>query len=120
MNLDEPKFRGSIRQLELLGEMVYWRGHGRNAKKWWHHDEMWERYEYLYTRDEVKEHAETIKKAVSKPGINKAFAFYNNHPKGNAPANAIRLSQELGLSLKAMPHERMLSNFPELAQIQPA
>jgi uncharacterized protein YecE (DUF72 family) len=115
--IDEPKFSGSIRQeLEPMGDMFYFRAHGRNAKKWWHAKESWERYDYLYSRKEVQQHAEKIKKAVSTRGVKKAFAFYNNHSRANAPANAIMLSQELGVRLKAMPSEAMALKFPDLVK----
>ena len=60
--------------------------------------------------------AERIKTATSTPGTKKAFAFFNNHVRANAAANAIMLSQELGLRLKGMPHEGMVAKFPEIAQ----
>jgi uncharacterized protein YecE (DUF72 family) len=68
----------------------------------------------LYSRDEIKKHAERIKTAAATAGVKKAFAFYNNHARANAPANAIMLSQELGVRLKAMPNEAMLEKFPDL------
>jgi uncharacterized protein YecE (DUF72 family) len=115
--IDEPKFATSIRQEpEAVADIFYFRAHGRNAKAWWNPKESWERYDYLYSRDEVKKHAERIKIAASTPGVNKAFAFYNNHSRANAPANAIMLAQELGVRLKAMPSEAMITKFPELAQ----
>jgi uncharacterized protein YecE (DUF72 family) len=115
--IDEPKFAGSIRQeLQAIGDIFYFRAHGRNAKAWWHSKESWERYDYLYSRDEIKKHAERIKTAASTPGVKKAFAFYNNHARANAPANAIMLSQELGVRLKAMPPEGMAEKFPDLVQ----
>jgi hypothetical protein len=46
--------------------------------------------------------------------VKKVFAFYNNHARANAAANAIMLSQELGVRLKAMPPEAMLQKFPDL------
>jgi len=115
--IDEPKFATSIRlQAEAIGDIFYFRAHGRNAKAWWNPTESWERYDYLYTREEVKQHAERIKAAASAPGVKKAFAFYNNHARANAPANAIMLSQELAVRLKAMPPEGMVTKFPELVQ----
>jgi uncharacterized protein YecE (DUF72 family) len=115
--IDEPKFVTSIRQdARAIGEIFYFRAHGRNAKAWWHPKESWERYDYLYSRAEIKQHAERITKAISTPGVQKAFAFYNNHSRANAPANAVMLSQELGIRLRAMPSEAMLEKFPELAQ----
>jgi uncharacterized protein YecE (DUF72 family) len=115
--IDEPKFATSIRQeAQAIGEIFYFRAHGRNAKAWWNPKESWQRYDYLYSREEIKKHAERIKTAASTPGVKKAFAFYNNHARANAPANAIMLSQELGVRLKAMPPEAMVSQFPEIVQ----
>lgn len=115
--IDEPKFATSIRQEDRpIGEILYFRAHGRNAQAWWHPKESWERYDYLYSRAEVEKHAERIKTAASAPAVKKAFAFYNNHARANAPANAIMLSQELGVRLKAMPPEAMVEKFPELVQ----
>ena len=115
--IDEPKFAGSIRQeAETIGDIFYFRAHGRNAKAWWRPKESWERYDYLYSRNEIKKHAEHIRTAAATPGVKKAFAFYNNHARANAPANAIMLSQELGVRLKAMPPEEMVEKFPDLVQ----
>jgi uncharacterized protein YecE (DUF72 family) len=115
--IDEPKFAASIRQAaETIGEIFYFRAHGRNAKAWWNPKEPWERYDYLYAREEIKKHAARIKTAAGTPGVKKAFAFYNNHARANAPANAIMLSQELGVRLKAMPPEAMVAKFPDLIQ----
>ena len=113
--IDEPKFKTSIRQdLEQTGDILYFRAHGRNAKKWWHAKESWERYDYLYSRVEIQEHANKLKTAARKPAIKAAFGVYNNHAKANAPANAIMLAQELGVRLRAMPSEAMLDKFPTL------
>ena len=117
MLIDEPKFDTSIRQeSQPIGDIFYFRAHGRNAKAWWNPKESWERYDYLYSRDEIKKHAERINTALSTTGVKKAFAFYNNHARANAAANAIMLSQELGVRLRAMPPEAMLKSFPQLAQ----
>ncbi len=115
--IDEPKFATSIRQEpKAIGDMFYFRAHGRNAKAWWNPKESWERYDYLYSRAEIKKHAERITTAATTPGVKKAFAFYNNHARANAAANAIMLSQELGVRLKAMPPEAMLQKFPDLVR----
>ena len=113
--IDEPKFKTSIRQdLKPAGDVLYFRAHGRNAKKWWHAKESWERYDYLYSREEIQDHAQKITTAAREPGVKAAFGVYNNHARANAPANAIMLAQELGVRLKAMPAEAMLQKFPEL------
>ena len=115
--IDEPKFATSIRQeLKAIGDIFYFRAHGRNAKAWWNPKESWERYDYLYSRAEITKHAERIKTVASSPGVKKAFAFYNNHARANAAANAVMLSQELEIRLIAMPPEAMLENFPDLVK----
>jgi uncharacterized protein YecE (DUF72 family) len=116
--IDEPKFASSIRQnFAPIGEIFYFRAHGRNAKTWWRPKESWERYDYFYSRDEIKKIAERIKSAANTPTVKKGFAFFNNHARANAPANAIMLSQELGIRLKAMPSEAMLAKFPQLVNV---
>ena len=53
--IDEPKFSTSIRQeFQAVGDIFYFRAHGRNAKACWKHAESWERYDYLYSRAEIK------------------------------------------------------------------
>jgi uncharacterized protein YecE (DUF72 family) len=117
--IDEPKFASSIRQdFAAIGEIFYFRAHGRNARAWWRPKESWERYDYCYSRDEIKKIAERIKGATNTPGVKKGFAFFNNHARANAPANAIMLSQELDLRLKGMPSEAMLDKFPQLVNIE--
>jgi len=114
--INEPKFSISIRQeFKPVGDIFYFRAHGRNAKAWWKHAESWERYDYLYSGLRSK-NSRAHKTAMSTPGVKKAFAVFNNHARANSAANAIVLSQELGVRLKAMPNEAMLLKFPDLVQ----
>ena len=61
VQIDEPKFRFSIRQnyLPNVEGFYYMRLHGRNAAKWWRHEKSEDRYDYLYSADELKEFSET-------------------------------------------------------------
>ena len=74
VQIDEPKFRFSIRQnyLPNVQGFYYMRLHGRNAAQWWRHEKAEDRYNYLYSADELKEFSETadaarqlVKKALS-------------------------------------------------------
>ena len=58
--IDEPKFRLSIRQnyLPNVTGFYYMRLHGRNAAQWWAHDKSEDRYNYLYSAKELKEFSE--------------------------------------------------------------
>lgn len=116
--IDEPKFSSSIRQeSDTAGELFYFRAHGRNAKAWWRPKESWERYDYFYSRSEIKKIAERIRRAAAAPEVKKGFAFFNNHARANSAANALMLCQELGLRPKAMPSEAMIARFPGLVNL---
>ncbi len=53
VQIDEPKFRFSIRQnyLPNIRGFYYMRLHGRNAAQWWRHDNAEDRYNYLYSAE---------------------------------------------------------------------
>ena len=65
VQIDEPKFRFSIRQnyLPNVTSFYYMRLHGRNAAQWWRHDKSEDRYNYLYSAGELQEFAETANAA---------------------------------------------------------
>lgn len=120
--IDEPKFDSSIRQqFEAAGDTLYFRAHGRNAEKWWKHRESWERYDYCYSWEEVREMAHQLRTATAaRPGPKKALVLFNNHARSQAVANALMLSREMGLPLHAAPGEAFAKAFPQLAGILPA
>ena len=64
--IDEPKFRFSIRQnlLPNVRTFYYLRLHGRNAAQWWSHEKSEDRYNYLYSADELQPFAEAAKEAA--------------------------------------------------------
>ena len=64
--IDEPKFRLSIRQslLPNVKTFYYLRLHGRNAAQWWSHKNSEDRYNYLYTSEELEPFAEAAKEAL--------------------------------------------------------
>lgn len=70
----------------LTSDITYIRLHGRNSSKWFHHQEPSERYDYLYTEDELKELIPDILELTS--DAKSSFIFFNNHPLGKAVENA--------------------------------
>jgi len=86
VNVDEPNLKGLLPQQDwLTSDIGYIRFHGRNEKKWWDGKGS-ERYEYEYNTDQLKEWLVRISDVLKKSY--KSYIFFNNHPKGNAPANA--------------------------------
>jgi uncharacterized protein YecE (DUF72 family) len=113
--IDEPKFRDSTHQsLHGRGGIFYVRLHGRRAGKWWSHDHRDERYDYLYSPEEIHKHATRLQAAAAEQKIQKAYIFFNNHPGAKAVVNASMLNAELGLPTEPLP-ESLVSKFPELA-----
>src|SRR5439155_8497420 len=79
VQIDEPKFRLSIRQnyLPNVKGFYYMRLHGRNAVQWWKHDKSEDRYNYLYSAEELKEFTETADAA--RQLVKKLYLYTNNH-----------------------------------------
>ena len=97
VQIDEPKFRLSIAQnfLPNVEGFYYLRLHGRNAKAWWNHEKSADRYDYLYSAEELDPFVE-IAQAV-KVLVKKMYLYTNNHFEGKAAANAVMLRDKLGL-----------------------
>jgi uncharacterized protein YecE (DUF72 family) len=88
--VDQPRLKGLIPPIATATSSVaYVRFHGRNAKKWWRHDEPWERYDYSYSKDELEEWVPKIKHLDAK--AEQTFVFANNHWQGQAVDTARQL-----------------------------
>jgi uncharacterized protein YecE (DUF72 family) len=114
VQIDEPKFKTSIRQNQLpnITSFYYLRAHGRNWKKWWHHEHKDERYDYLYKPAEIQAFGETLK-AVKKI-VRKAYGYMNNHADAKSVANAIQLKELLGEPVPENLNPEMLKRYPAL------
>jgi uncharacterized protein YecE (DUF72 family) len=88
--VDEPKLWGLLPPVaELTSDIGYARFHGRNAAKWWKHDEPHERYDYTYSDDELVEWVPKIRKLLV--NASDVFVFCNNHWESQAIATARQL-----------------------------
>jgi len=112
--IDEPKFRFSIRQTHRpnLRRLYYMRLHGRNAAQWWTHEHPDDRYNYLYTPGEIEEFTDTVK--AVRHLVQKLYVYLNNHFAGKAVANALQLRHELGQPLPGTYPAAMVERYPAL------
>ena len=96
VQIDEPKFRLSIAQNQLpnIPTCYYMRLHGRNAAQWWTHAKAEDRYNYLYSDQEVGEFAETVEAA--REIVKKVYLYTNNHFSAKSVANAAMIKKQLG------------------------
>lgn len=115
VQIDEPKFRLSIRQnyLPNIRGFYYLRLHGRNTKDWWHHESAEDRYNYLYSADELQEFTDTVDAA--RRLVKKAYLYANNHFSAQSVANAAMIKQQLGEPLGGAYPSAFVIRYPTLA-----
>jgi uncharacterized protein YecE (DUF72 family) len=116
--IDEPKFRLSIRQnlLPNVKSFYYLRLHGRNAAQWWRHEKSDDRYNYLYSAPELEPFAEALEEATRRE-VKKAYLYANNHFSAKSVANAAILKHRLGQDLPGEYPEEMVERYPDLKGI---
>ncbi len=96
--VDEPRLRGLVPPVaEATSDIAYVRFHGRNAEKWWKHDQAWERYNYLYSEAELAEWMPKIKALDARAA--KTYVLFNNCHAGQAAENARMLQNMMKLDL---------------------
>jgi len=106
--VDAPRLEGGTvipTVLELTSDVSYIRFHGRNAATWHHRGgSAADRFDYLYTREELAEWVEPLRELSGQ--AKQLFAVFNNNnsspppgplqrPVAQAPANALMLRQLL-------------------------
>lgn len=84
--VDEPRLRGLVPPLALAtSELAYVRYHGRNAAKWWNHETAGERYDYLYSREELAEWIPRLRELDQ--AAPETIVIFNNCHAGQAARN---------------------------------
>jgi len=93
-SVDEPRLRGLMPAVAVAtGPLAYVRFHGRNAAKWYNHKEAWERYDYTYSADELREWVPRLRELDA--AIPLTLVYFNNHFQGQAVRGARDLGQLL-------------------------
>jgi uncharacterized protein YecE (DUF72 family) len=114
--IDEPKFKDSIRQnmKDVSGSLLYLRLHGRQFGKWWRHEHRNERYDYLYTPEELQPYVVRLNSILEDKSIQRAYVFFNNHPAAKAVANAVMLRTMLDIPVRTELPEKLVKTYPEV------
>ncbi len=122
--IDQPEIGQAVSFNPVIaGDTAYIRFHGRNEEAWTNsikssgqeqtYEQRSERYNYLYTPAEIIDAGLRIKEILN--AVKKVLIYYNNHPKGNAAANAFELINFLiGSDVIKIP-ETILKAFPRLS-----
>ncbi|GBD90244.1 hypothetical protein BMS3Abin04_00961 [bacterium BMS3Abin04] len=121
--IDQPQIGEAIEFNPVVGnETAYIRFHGRNTEAWKKslnnfgkkqtYEERSARYEYLYLPGELVEISEKIKEVYDK--VKKVFIITNNHPHGDAVANAFELMHYLKDHAKIKMPPAIVKAYPRL------
>ncbi len=119
VQIDEPKFRLSIRQdlAPNIERLYYLRLHGRNAAQWWSPQSPEDRYNYLYSSEELRRFTDVVASVGME--VRKAYLYLNNHFAAQAVVNVTMLRHQLGQPVTGDYRPEMLDAYPELRPIVP-
>jgi uncharacterized protein YecE (DUF72 family) len=117
VQIDEPKFRFSIRQnyLPNVSTFYYMRLHGRNVAQWWRHDKSEDRYNYLYSAAELQEFSDVA--GAAKELVKKSYLYTNNHFAAKSVVNAVMLKAQLGQPSEGEYPPELVERYPEIADL---
>ncbi|GGM66029.1 hypothetical protein GCM10007108_00380 [Thermogymnomonas acidicola] len=92
VTLDSPESR--ISGVNELSGQAYVRLHGRNYEAWYRKSDALP-FDYEYSDSELESIVGIIR---GSSGLEEVFIYFNNHPSGKAPRNAIRAMDMLGIT----------------------
>jgi uncharacterized protein YecE (DUF72 family) len=97
VNVDQPLYGNSIGPAaHATSSVAYVRMHGRNFRDWFRKTATGaQRYDYLYTPDELRPWVARIEEMAARPTIRELYAVTNNHNLGKAPANGAMIAAML-------------------------
>jgi uncharacterized protein YecE (DUF72 family) len=115
-NIDQPMVSypmGATRW--VTGPRGYLRCHGRRRDAWFEFgDDRGARYDYLYSPEELEDLAARARELAVK--TRETYVIFNNHPAGQAVANALELIHLLQPGRTVNPPLGLITAFPRLAQ----
>lgn len=114
-NIDQPLLGKALRPSEhVTAPIAYVRLHGRNYEQWFEHEKPHDRYNYLYTEDELRRWKGRIESLRDRAET--TFVIANNHFEGKAAVNALQLKSMLGAKPVPVP-ETLVRRYPQLRPI---
>jgi len=120
-NIDQPIIGKSVvPSAKITSPVGYIRLHGRRYDTWFSDDEVvpaHERYNYLYSVDELKPWAQRIEKVAEQS--QEVFVITNNHFNGKAAVSALQLINLLSSDKVKVP-EPLREKYPQLDAIADA
>jgi uncharacterized protein YecE (DUF72 family) len=114
-DIDQPLFSNSIKpSAEVTSSIGYIRLHGRNYQNWFREEaNVVERYDYLYSRDELDPWIDRIKEISDK--AKQTFVIANNHARGQSLVNAFEILAQLEEERVPGP-AKLIETYPRLSE----
>jgi len=114
-DIDQPQFANSIKpSAEVTSAIGYIRLHGRNYQNWFREEaNVMERYDYLYSRDELDPWIGRIKEVSDK--AKQTFVITNNHARGQSLVNAFEILAQLEEERVPGP-AKLIEAYPRLSE----
>lgn len=112
-NIDQPQVSYSLgRTAWVTGPRGYLRAHGRRQESWFAFGKDREaRYDYCYSPEELADLAAQAREIMTRP--QDMYVIFNNHPRGQAVANALEMAHLLTGRTFSLP-PGLLAAFPRL------
>lgn len=105
-SVDEPELPGLLPPIAVAtNRLGYVRFHGRNKESWWSGDSA-QRYNYLYSDQELKDWLPKIKHLSE--STDELYLFFNNCHAGHAAENALRMQDMIQSDLFVNPSENSI------------
>ena len=114
-DIDQPQFANSIKpSAEVTSSIGYIRLHGRNYQNWFREEaNVMERYDYLYSRDELDPWIDRIREVSDK--AKQTFVITNNHARGQSLVNAFEILAQLAEERVPGP-SKLIETYPRLGE----
>ena len=114
-NIDQPVIGRSIAPAEhVTAPIGYVRLHGQNYKNWFSAEQTEERYNYLYSLEELEPWAARVKHILD--SAETVYVIANNHFEAKALVNAIQLGV-LIFGVRVRAPEMLITNYPQLKAV---
>lgn len=115
VNIDQPVFKHSIKpSARVTSPVGYVRVHGRNYRDWWRKEaQPFERYNYLYTAQELQPWAVKTVEISQDPRVQDVYVVTNNHYRGKGVANALML-EAMVTGQRVPAPDTLVSEYPEV------
>lgn len=97
--VDQPQLKTLMPPIATAtSSIAYVRFHGRNAAKWWQHQQAHERYDYSYTETELAKW--TTKLQTLEQQTQQVYVFANNCYKSQSVTTAQQIKALMGIEIK--------------------